>query len=120
MSDEVIEAGDFVITGPDHSMARKLQKHSGMWKDGQEEVNQPDIAHSCMSSVVLLKFLCYFSLHDCMYNFTKFYISFSPCRELAIRALCARLGRVESLLTAALSRSSGTRKRSSSSQKAQR
>ena len=38
MSDEVIEAGDFVVTGPDHSMARKLQKHSGMWKDGQEEV----------------------------------------------------------------------------------
>ena len=69
MSDEVIEAGDFVVTGPDHSMARKLQKHSGMWKDGQEEVSrQPGmVVRACRvwsCSNVCVKFIIRSDLYE--------------------------------------------------------
>ena len=38
MSGQSIEAGDYVITGPEKKLAVMLQKHSGLWEEGQEEV----------------------------------------------------------------------------------
>ena len=40
VSRETIEAGDYVVTGTDSGLTRRIQKHSGMWQDGMEKVGQ--------------------------------------------------------------------------------
>ena len=39
VSRETIEAGDYVVTGTDPGLTRRIQKHSGMWQDGMEKVS---------------------------------------------------------------------------------
>ena len=40
MSGKDVEAGDYVVTGPDAELAKELQLLSGLWKDDMEEVSQ--------------------------------------------------------------------------------
>ena len=38
MSGQEIEAGDYVVTGPDAELAKELQQLTGLWKEEMEDV----------------------------------------------------------------------------------
>ena len=51
MSGKDVEAGDYVVTGPDAELAKELQLLSGLWKDDMEEVSQGQtIGAACRST----------------------------------------------------------------------
>ena len=51
MSGKDVEAGDYVVTGPDAELAKELQLLSGLWKDDMEEVSQGQtIGVACTST----------------------------------------------------------------------
>ena len=58
MSGQEIEAGDYVVTGPDAELAKELQQLTGLWKEEME-----DVRAGCRLYEWLVPNLGFFKLH---------------------------------------------------------